>query len=165
MISIDSIKYRILCDGTAVIQSCNNLLGTLLPRNYVVFNGDQVRVTHLLTAALTGAATTLLIPYSLNPIYNRVEPIRDFRIAEIKNLEYLVFESGAELQSITSSAFARFLAQIAVFATQSPCYWSKRLCMLHVRRIPSFWPSIFAEAIEWKDIFRIGSHFCNYDSL
>jgi hypothetical protein len=99
MIFIDSIDYHILCDGKAVVQSCNQSITALLPRSCVIVNGAPAIVTHLRLTVLTGAVQTVLIPHSLHTMCS-------FDLPEIRKLEYLVFESGTKLRSIASAVFA-----------------------------------------------------------
>jgi hypothetical protein len=47
LVSVDSIDYRILCDGKAIITSWTNSITTVLPRNFVSFNGPRFSVTDL----------------------------------------------------------------------------------------------------------------------
>jgi hypothetical protein len=130
MIFIDSIDYRILCDGNAAIQSCSELITALLPRNCVIFDGVPVSVTHLQSAALRDAVQALMIPHSLHTI-------SDFDRSVTRKLEYLVVESGTELDSIAFGLYS-LLSSIPVFATQSPFDWSKSLCILQIHRIRPF---------------------------
>jgi hypothetical protein len=88
VICIESIDYHILCDHRAIIQSSNNSIAALLPRNCVTFNGSQISVTHLLASALRGVVKPILIPYSLQTISGFYPPA-------LRGLEYLVFECGS----------------------------------------------------------------------
>jgi hypothetical protein len=99
VVSADSINYGILCDAKAVIQSWNDSITTLLPRNYVIFNGTRICIAHLRTAWFSDSVETVLIPYSLQTIYC-------FESGEAPKLEYLIFEFGSELRAILDGAFA-----------------------------------------------------------
>jgi hypothetical protein len=98
VVSVDSIEYRILCDGTAIIQPWNNSVTIARPRNCVAVNGTRVSVTNLEFAASATVVRTILIPHSLHVISG-------FHGSRLENLKYLIFESGNELQSITDSNF------------------------------------------------------------
>jgi hypothetical protein len=95
----DSIEYGILCDSKAGVQSWNDDITTLLPRNSVAFSGTRVPIAHLRTSWFTEDVETVLIPYSLHTI-------SCFDLNESNQLEYLVFECGSELQSISALGFA-----------------------------------------------------------
>jgi hypothetical protein len=99
-ISVDSIDYRILCNDTSLIQSWNDSITEIFPRNCVSVNGTRIGVTALWGATFATVVKTLPIPYSL-------QAISDCRATQSTDLEYLVFEFGSELQAIADSRFAR----------------------------------------------------------
>jgi hypothetical protein len=147
MIVIDSIDYRLFYDGNAVIQSCNELITALIPRNCVIFNGVPVSVTHLQSVSLAGPVKTLLIPNSLHTI-------SDFDRSEPGKLEYLVFESGTELDSIPFSAFSRcclpslFLPRSVRFIGETAFAYCNTIASVHFDRQSSLRqlsPELFSE--------------------
>jgi hypothetical protein len=115
MVSDESIDYRKLCDRNAVIEPWKNSIITILPRNCVPFNGIRLSVTDLRTSAITPFVQTILIPYSLYTISKNASrtTLSDavgtiyLDVIRPKQLRYLVFEFGSELQSITDAPFAK----------------------------------------------------------
>jgi hypothetical protein len=111
VVSVESIEYRKLCDRNAIIESWNHSITTFFPRNCIPFNGIRISVTHLSIRDFTAVVKTILIPYSLRVICMKSndpswsDTLLDVR-APPEDLEYLVFEFGSGLQSITDSPFA-----------------------------------------------------------
>jgi hypothetical protein len=114
VVSADLINYGILCDAKAIIQSWNDCITALLPRNYVIFNGTRVCIAHLRTAGFSDSVKTVLIPYSL-------QTISCFYSGEARRLEYLIFEFGSELRSIPDGAFA-FSKLRSLFLPPNICF-------------------------------------------
>jgi hypothetical protein len=174
-LSVESIKYRILCDRHAIIQSCENFITTVLPRNCIPFKGTRISVTRLRTPAVMPFIRTLLIPYSLHAISAKndsgtagSDPLFEagafFRIHS-NQFEHLVFEFGSELQSITGSPFAG--SRLTSLFLPPPVRF---ICPGHFARCLSigcvhFERQSFLRQLSRSVFFRIGSHFCNDDSI
>jgi hypothetical protein len=110
-VSVDSIKYGIISETEAVVQRCSRPVTALLPRNFLAFGGDRLRVAHLDTRAVSTSVNVVLIPYSLHTIFCGGYSHSTQSIS-------LLFEIGSELLSIDPSAFRRF-ATSSIFIPQS----------------------------------------------
>jgi hypothetical protein len=108
LVSVDRMDYRIFCDYKAIIQSWHNSTTTVFLRNCISFNGTRVSIDHLRPAGLTNDVKTLFVPYSLHTISG-------FHVCKTIALEYLVFEFGSELQSITDSCFGHSALRLLFF--------------------------------------------------
>jgi hypothetical protein len=97
LLSVDQIDYRILSDAETIIESCNDSIPTIFPRNCIAFGGNHFRIAHL---QVLPCAKTIIVPYSVQGIFF-------WGYFSCNRLESLVFEFGSELESIAESSFVR----------------------------------------------------------
>jgi hypothetical protein len=140
MIFTDLIEYRIVCNCQAIVQSLNNSITIAIPRNCVAVNGTCFSVAHLRVRALPTILRTIVIPYSLHTIFG-LSPLQ----THMRELEYLVFEFGSELQSISDWAFASSSFRSVLFPAtvrfigQSAFYNCSAVVFLNFARQSSLW--------------------------
>jgi hypothetical protein len=110
-ISADAIRYSISSDGVAAVQSCDDCVSILLPRNSVPFDGALVRVRVLRAIDVPDSVNIVLIPYSIHHMNSDV-----FRFRSC--LKSVAFELSSELYLIVPSAFQQCPLQ-SIFIPQS----------------------------------------------
>jgi hypothetical protein len=118
LISADSVNYSISSDDMATVQSWDDCVSILLPRNSVPFAGKLVRVAVLCPIDVQDSVDTVLIPRSIRRIYGDVINSR-FRPRS------MVFELWSELECIDPSDFAGCSLQF-LFIPESVDYIGSR---------------------------------------
>jgi hypothetical protein len=110
-ISANAIDYLISSNDVATVQSSDDCVSVLLPRNSIAFAGNVVRVAVLCPISVLDSLKSILIPHSIGHISGNV-------FSSKSRSASLVFEHGSELKWIGWSAF-RSCALQCVFIPQS----------------------------------------------
>jgi hypothetical protein len=133
LVTVESIRYRIISEAKAIIDSWREPIPTPLSRNRVAFNGIRISGAHLDSCAFSNKVEAILIPCS-------VRTISDFSVRRLKDVEYVVFEFGSQLQSISEHALSgssfrsQFLPDAVSFSDEYAFYHLSSLACVHFGR-------------------------------
>jgi hypothetical protein len=139
-VSVESIRYLIISETEATVQTCSCSIKTLLHGNVLVFGRNRIGVAHLNTCTLSNPTKIVLIPYSLHTIFGG-------GWVDLAQLKYRVSEREGELASIDRSAFRKraatssFIPQSVCFITFSAFAYNESVPCVHFDRNSSPIPS------------------------